>query len=142
METEVQVAFDCADPQRVAEFWAEAIDGYAFPPPPDGYPSWEAWAEGENIPEDDRNTMRVLIDGRGARPPLYFQRVPEPKTAKNRLHLDIRVSKGLSGDERAARIEEEVSRLVKLGATVVERRTPPEPWVVMADVEGNEFCVV
>ncbi|MEV4805886.1 VOC family protein [Nonomuraea sp. NPDC049421] len=80
--------------------------------------------------------LQVAFDG--ADP----QRVPESKAMKNRLHLDIRVSKGLAGDERKNRIEEEVTRLTKLGATVVERRTPPEPWVVMADVEGNEFCVI
>ncbi|MFI6499449.1 VOC family protein [Nonomuraea typhae] len=142
MDVEVQVAFDCADPQKLAEFWAEAIAGYAFPPPPDGYATWESWAEGENIPEAERNTMRVLIDRSGRRPNLYFQQVPEAKPAKNRLHLDVNVSRGLSGEERTHRIEEEVARLTKLGATVLERRTPPERWVVMADVEGNEFCVV
>ncbi|GAA2393923.1 VOC family protein [Nonomuraea africana] len=142
MEVEVQVAFDCTDPQRLAEFWAEAIAGYAFPAPPDGYLSWESWADGENIPEEDRNAMRVLIDQHGKRPALYFQRVPESKATKNRLHLDVKVSNGLSGEDRKNRIEEEAARLMKLGATVVERRTPPELWIVMADVEGNEFCVV
>ncbi|MEV0390703.1 VOC family protein [Nonomuraea sp. NPDC050643] len=142
VEAEVQVAFDCADPQRLAEFWAEAIPGYAFPPPPEGHLSWEGWAEGEGIPEAERNVMRVLIDQCGKRPALYFQRVPESKSAKNRLHLDVKISGGLSGEERGQRIEEEVVRLMKLGATVVERRSPPERWVVMADVEGNEFCVV
>ena len=87
---------------------------------------------------------RRALDPTGAGPRLYFQRVPEGKVVKNRLHLDIRVGTGLVGDERVAVLEEECSRLVALGATRVRLLVADEEnesCLVMQDVEGNEFCL-
>jgi catechol 2,3-dioxygenase-like lactoylglutathione lyase family enzyme len=110
------VTFDCADPLRVATFWARAL-GYEMDHDPDD-------------PEDDG---AFLLDADGTRR-MYFQSVPEPKTVKNRLHLDVRPSGTMA---------EEVDRLQGLGATV--RGYIEEGgsfWTQMRDVEGNEFCVL
>lgn len=140
---DIHIVFDCADPDRVARFWMAALGGYDFPfGPPDGFASWEAWADANGIPEDQRNTGRTLVDRERDRPDIFFLQVPEPKAGKNRLHLDIKATPGLSGDERRGRIEAEVGRLEGLGASVAGRIGGGEEFhVVMRDVEGNEFCV-
>ena len=78
-------------------------------------------------------------------PRLFFQRVPEGKTAKNRLHLDVRAAPGLEGDARMAALEAECDRLVALGAGRIRRSEPAPPmsqgFIVMSDPEGNEFCL-
>ena len=103
------LTFDCQDALRVAEFWAAAL--------------------GSNVDEDStREKAFVEAPGWGG-PNMWFNAVPEPKSAKNRLHLDLRAPGPIS---------EEVARLVGLGA-VVER--DGEGLVVMRDPEGNEFCV-
>ena len=85
------------------------------------------------------------MDPAGSRPRVFFQQVPEPKSAKNRVHLDVRAAPGLEGDERMAALEAECERLVALGATRVQRFEPAPPmsagYIVMADPEGNEFCL-
>ena len=92
MATGIQMVFDCADPDSLARFWAEAI-GYKLQDPPTGYGSWEHWAREQGIPQERWNdTSAVDPDNRGPR--LYFQRVPEPKTTKNRVHLDLNASGG------------------------------------------------
>ena len=140
MARSIQIAFDARDPGRLAEFWAVAL-GYQLKPPPEGYESWEAWAVEMNIPEERWNDVAALIDPDGG-PRLYFQRVPEGKTAKNRVHLDIKVAVDLPPSERQAAVDAEASRLVEAGAT---RIGPIEEqgayWMVMQDPEGNEFCV-
>jgi Glyoxalase-like domain len=138
----LQVVFDCADPDRVARFWMTALHGYEFPGAPEGYQTWEEWADANDVPEDQRNLARTLVDRAAGRPTIFFNRVPEQKLGKNRLHLDVKVAKGLSGDERRARIEAEAARLLAAGATVARRVDEPEGfWIIMQDVEGNEFCV-
>ena len=76
---------------------------------------------------------------------MFFQRVPEPKTVKNRVHLDVRAAPVLEGEARMAALEEEAGRLIALGATRLERHDPAPPMdaghIVMADPEGNEFCL-
>jgi hypothetical protein len=119
-----QVTFDCAEPVRVARFWAETL--------------------GYRAEYDDEQGEAAALDATGAGPRLYFQRVPEGKVVKNRLHLDIRVGTGLAGDERVAVLEEECSRLVGLGATRVRLLVADEEnesCLVMQDVEDNEFCL-
>jgi hypothetical protein len=77
-------------------------------------------------------------------PRLFFQRVPEGKVVKNRLHLDVRVGTGLVGEERVAALEAECARLVALGAVcvkVLHADEDNESCIVMQDVEGNEFCL-
>jgi hypothetical protein len=85
------------------------------------------------------------VDPDGTGPRLFFQRVPEPKMAKNRVHLDVRVAPGLEGEQRMAALEAECERLVALGATRRQRHEPAPPtsagFLVMIDPEGNEFCL-
>jgi hypothetical protein len=117
------VVFDCGHPASLARFWAAAVDGYAVAPYDDEEIA-RLQALGYSGPEEDPG---VIVEGPEL-PRLYFQLVPEGKVAKNRLHLDLRTPD----------LEAEVARLVALGAEVLatfERRR------VLADPEGNEFCV-
>ena len=93
MAIRLQVTFDAADPPALAAFWGEAI-GYVEQDPPDGFDSWEAWAVANDVPREDWDKYDSRVDPDGVGPRLYFQRVPEPKTAKNRVHLDLAVSGG------------------------------------------------
>ena len=112
-------------------------------PPPEGHDSWESWLAATGVPESEWNSASAVIDPDGNGPRIYFQRVPEDKAGKNRLHLDVRVADWKRPvEERRRAIEPERQRLVALGATVVgpvaER---DEWWLVMRDPEGNEFCL-
>jgi hypothetical protein len=121
-----QVTFDCAEPARVARFWCEVL-GYVIPPSAENETSWSACA-----------------DPTGVGPRMYFQRVPEGKVVKNRVHLDVRVGTGLVGAERLAALEAERDRLIPLGATQFEvllADEENESCIVMQDIEGNEFCL-
>ena len=139
---QVQVTFDCADPGALSTFWNDVL-GYVFPPPPPGFDSWDAFAE--TLPEEQRNSASASVDPEGIGPRLFFQQVPEGKTAKNRVHLDVRAAPGLTGDDRMAALEAEAERLVGLGATRQQRFEPDPPmsngFIVMQDPEGNEFCL-
>jgi hypothetical protein len=136
-----QVTFDCAEPERVARFWCEVL-GYAVPPPPEGFATWDDFDR--SLPSEDQGSWFACIDPSGVGPRLFFQRVPEGKVVKNRLHLDVRVGTGLVGEERLATLEAECARLVALGAVRV-RLLPAdddnESCIVMQDIEGNEFCL-
>jgi hypothetical protein len=143
MATGIQVVFDCADPSRLARFWAEAL-GYKLDDPPAGYQRWEDWLRDQGIPEERWNDASAVVDPDGAGPRIYLQRVPEPKTVKNRVHLDLNVSGGapVPIEERRRRVEAEAERLTGIGATRL--RSVEELgvyWVVMHDPEANEFCV-
>ena len=138
---QVQVTFDCADPERVARFWCEVL-GYVVPPPPEGFDSWDAFDRA--LPPEHRGSAFACVDPTGVGPRLFFQRVPEGKVAKNRVHLDVRVGTGLRGDERVAALEAECARLLELGGTRVRLMLADEfneSCLVMQDVEGNEFCL-
>src|SRR5215471_1095727 len=108
-----QVTFDCAEPERLARFWCEVL-GYVVPPPPDGFTTWDEFKEAQ--PPEQRDSWFACMDPSGVGPRLYFQRVPEGKAVKNRVHLDVRVGTGLVGKERLAVLEAECTRLVELGA--------------------------
>src|SRR4051812_12787133 len=95
---EFQVTFDCAEPQRVARFWCAAL-GYVLAPG-----------------AEDETSLSACVDPKGQGPRLFFQQVPERKTVKNRLHLDIRAGAGLVGQERVAALEAAEARLLPLGA--------------------------
>jgi hypothetical protein len=143
MAATFQVTFDAANPGQLGRFWA-AVLGYVEQPPPEGHASWQAFLDSVGVPPEERDTMYAVVDPDGSRPRLLFQKVPEGKTAKNRVHLDVNCGGGrdVPLEERTARVESESERLVGLGA----RRLGPgeEPggyWVVMADPEGNEFCL-
>jgi hypothetical protein len=112
------ITFDCADPFRLADFW-RGITGYGEDP------------DNGNAPEDPE----ALLVGPDGQPNLLFIRVPEGKAVKNRVHLDL-----MPVDRTR---DEEVARLMRLGArTVADHRRPDGTgWVVLADPEGNEFCI-
>jgi hypothetical protein len=118
------IVIDCASPAALARFWAAALDGYAVAP----YDEEELArlrALGIDDPEDDPTVLLESADG----PRLWLVRVPEPKTVKNRVHVDLRA------DDTTA----ELSRLVSLGATKAPDQ-PNDGLVVLLDPEGNEFC--
>ena len=143
MATEFQVTFDSADPATHAAFWAEALR-YIQQPPPPGFDSWDAALDAWGVPADHRNDRAALVDADGAGPRLFFQKVPEPKTAKNRVHLDLRAAAGVPPEGRADALEAECTRLVALGARRVQRLEADSinaVCIVMQDPEGNEFCL-
>jgi uncharacterized glyoxalase superfamily protein PhnB len=145
LATGVQVVMDCADPSRMMKFWATAL-GYKEQDPPEGHASWEDFLQSMNVPEDQWNSAGAVVDPDGKGPRIYFQRVPETKTVKNRVHLDLNVSNGQATqiEERRKRVDAEVQRLVAAGAAVFrpgEVSESGEYWVVMQDPEGNEFCI-
>lgn len=144
-----QVTVDCADTARLVEFWCAAL-GYVPEPPPEGWASWfDYWREG-GIPAEElvgaEEGSGAIIDPDGPGPRIWFQEVPEPKTVKNRLHLDLRHTPGRSMPyaARRAAVDEETARLVGLGASVAYVNAPAGAdyyAVTLRDPEGNEFCV-
>jgi hypothetical protein len=141
--TSVQIVFDCANPDTLATFWAEALH-YQKQDPPSGFVSWPDFLKAQGIPESEWNSASAIVDPDGVGSRIYFQRVPEGKVVKNRVHLDLNVGGPRSAphDERRRRVDAEVGRLVQLGArrsrTVEERG---EYFINMFDPEGNEFDV-
>lgn len=152
MSAAVQITFDARDPRELSAFWADVL-GYLHPAPPgvelpqgvDGQAAWDEFLVSSGVPEELHNSASALEDPEGKGPRLFFQQVPEGKTAKNRVHLDVRTVPDLRDDERMAALEVECARLVELGATRLERHEPNPPtsigFIVMADPEGNEFCL-
>jgi catechol 2,3-dioxygenase-like lactoylglutathione lyase family enzyme len=143
MAVPFQVTFDCSDPDALARFWADML-GYELDRPPEGYASWEAWLTEHGIPESEWNSASAIIDSAGAGPRIFFQRVPEKKQVKNRVHLDVNAGgpRGTPEEERRTNVDAAVERAVAAGATkvrFVEERG--ERWYVMQDPEGNEFCL-
>lgn len=139
MPFSVQVTIDCADPHALADWWAETLE-------------WRVEAQDADViravvaqgdAREDQTTVHngalvwrdgaAIVSGDPAMPRILFQRVPEAKTVKNRVHLDIRTG-GLDEEVRA--------RLLARGATVLWTGSQgAQSWVTMADPEGNEFCV-
>lgn len=145
MANTVQITFDAADPDALARFWAEVV-GYVLQPPPEGYESWDAFLDEIGVPPDERDAASAIVDPDGDGPRFFFQKVPEGKSAKNRVHLDVNLGGGHSTpiEERMERIDAEAERLIGLGAEHVQRFHLPdrnEYWIVMRDPEGNEFCL-
>jgi hypothetical protein len=155
MSREFQVTFDAADPIRLSLFWAEALDYVIQPPPGSDLPpetpasevleAWTSFLTKTGVPPERHRSASALVDPADERPRVFFQQVPEPKSAKNRVHLDVRAAPGLAGDDRMAALESECERLVGLGATRVQRFEPAPPMsaghIIMTDPEGNEFCL-
>ncbi|RFU22268.1 VOC family protein [Geodermatophilus marinus] len=140
MATDVQIVVDCADPHGLADWWAEAL-GWQVEPQDESVIRG-AVAAGAATEEETSTHRGALVWRSGAalrspdpgRPRVLFQLVPEAKTVKNRVHLDLHV-----GEDRR---EPEVARLVAAGATELHRASQgPFSWVTLADPEGNEFCV-
>ncbi len=141
MVAAIQISFDAADPRRLGTFWAEVL-GYVEQPPPAGFHTWDAYLDSIDLPAEEREQMYSVVDPAGAGPRLLFQTVPEGKTAKNRIHLDVNVAAGHPPEERIAIIQARAAELVGLGATLVEERVDElSHWIVMLDPEGNEFCL-
>jgi hypothetical protein len=141
MSVSVQIAIDCGDPAALAAFWSEAL-GYIIQPPPPGFDTWEDWLRDNHVPESQWNSISAVVDPDGAGPRLFFQRVPEPKVGKARVHLDLNVGGGLEVpvEERKVRVDAEAQRLVGLGAELVQaHEVRGEYWVGMRDPEGTEF---
>lgn len=145
MTREVQITFDCADPDVLANFWGAAL-GYQVQPPPDGFESWDAALEAFGVPREEWNSRSAIVPREGSGPRLYFQQVPEGKSVKNRLHLDVRVAAGVEGDERMQALEAEAQRLVGLGATRAYRVEPAggleEGFITMRDPEGKSSASI
>ncbi|QLE74056.1 VOC family protein [Streptomyces rectiverticillatus] len=147
---QLQLTIDCADPKRMVAFWTQAL-GYVPEPPPEGHASWrDYWLDmgvpAEELSDGAGETPEQIVDPAGRGPRVWFQQVPEPKTVKNRLHLDLKVGGGRAVPlpVRTGRVTETVERLTAAGATVI--RVMDEPGmdyygVVLQDPEGNEFCV-
>lgn len=98
---QVQITFDCASPTRVAHFWCEVL-GYVVPPPPEGFATWGDYDL--SLPPEKRDAGFVCQDPSGVGPRMYFQRVPEGKVVKNRVHLCVRVGTGLVGGGAPGRV--------------------------------------
>ncbi len=96
-------------------------------PPPEGFDSWPAALAAFGVPESEWNSRSAILPGDGDGPRVFFQRVPEGKSVKNRVHLDVRVATELRGDERMAALETEADRLEALGATRAYRVEPAPP---------------
>ena len=142
MSNPVQITFDANDIDRLAEFWADAL-GYVLQPPPDGFESWEAFLDERGVPEDERGRLAAIVDPAGAGPRILFQLVPESKTAKNHVHLDVNTSdQSTDRESRKMRVYAKVAGLESNGAVKGEEFVVHDAhWVVMQDPEGNEFCV-
>jgi len=142
MATGIQVVFDAADPDKNAHFWAEAL-GYVVQPPPEGYESWEQLLAEIGVPESDWDKASAVVDPDGKGPRIFFQKVPEPKSVKNRVHLDLNVAgRATPPDQRRPKVDAEVARLQQLGATrLYAKEEYGQYHVTMADPDGNEFCV-
>ena len=109
-QREVQVTFDCADPRALVGFWCEVLGYGSRPHRPGSTPGTRS--RRETLPEHLRNIASACEDPDGDGPRLFFQQVPEGKTVKNRVHLDVRAAPGLEGEERMAALEAECERLV------------------------------
>jgi len=139
----IQVVFDSKDPERLAKFYAEALH-YKLQDPPAGYATWEAFLKVQGIPESEWNSASAIVDPEGKGPRIYIQQMETPKLGKNRLHVDVNASGGLKVplEERKRQVDDEVQRLIGLGATKHhELEEDGEYCVIMLDPEGNEFCV-
>ncbi|MFL5767605.1 MAG: VOC family protein [Actinomycetota bacterium] len=144
MSMTFQITFDCDRARPLAGFWADVL-GWRPADPPAGFETWEAWLIYHEVPEEEWDDGASIEDpdgGASARR-ITFLRVPERKTAKNRIHMDLDVADRTAPIEEQVRdIDAEVERIEALRATKLRSdRTPTHYHVVMQDPEGNEFCV-
>jgi glyoxalase superfamily protein len=144
----MQITIDCADPDRLVHFWATALN-YIVQPAPEGFATWRAYWLSIGVPADelgDGECSDSVVDPEGVGPRVWFQQVPESKTIKNRLHLDLSVGggRGVRRDVRKERVDAEVARLTAAGATILyphDDEGIDHYAMTMADPEGNEFCI-
>ena len=147
MAVRFQLVIDCANPDRLAHFWAAALR-YELAPPPAGFATWNDYYRDLGIPDEElADGADRISDPHGHGPSIWFHVVPETKIVKNRLHLDIHAS-GERADPietRKQRVDAEARRLLDLGATTVgalmEDGILDLYAVGMKDPEGNEFDI-
>ena len=133
MATDIQITFDAASPSALGAFWC-AVLGYVEEPPPPGFDNWDDALDAMGIDRSDPDRAYAIADPDGEGPRVFVLKVPEGKTAKNRVHLDVHVP----DDEKQSRAD----ALVALGATQVAEYDEPEGhWITLLDPEGNEFCL-
>jgi hypothetical protein len=131
--TPFQVTIDAAGPRALGGFWCQVL-GYVEQPPPPGFDTWEEALDAFGIDRSDPDRAFAIVDPEGNGPRVFFQKVPEGKSGKNRVHLDVNVG----ADAMHAKADE----LEALGATRVgEFDEPGGHWITMLDPEGNEFCL-
>lgn len=146
MSARFQLVIDCADPDRMARFWAAALR-YEFAPPPAGFATWNDFYRKVGVPEEDLvDGVDRISDPEGQGPSIWFHAVPDAKVVKNRLHLDIRAGGEWTDpiEARRKRVDAEASRLADLGATITGALGDGELdhyAVGMRDPEGNEFDI-
>ena len=138
----LQIVIACDDPMRLMEFWADALD-YILQPPPDGFETWEQFADTVGIPVDRRNDLGAVVDPEGVGPRILFERW-DGGAPNQRIHIDVNsVGDGVGGDDRLQRLAAERARLELLGATFKTEASgmAGETWIEMFDPEENWFCV-
>src|SRR5947209_1067847 len=151
MPVRFQLVIDCENPEVLAGFWAAAL-GYVLEPPPAGFATWDEWRRDLGLPDSELGIgVDSIIDPRGEGPRIWFYLVPDAKTVKNRLHLDVHASGGAGPtdrsvplDERTQRVDAEARRLTFLGATPTGalRADGVDHYAMgMKDPEGNEFDI-
>ncbi len=145
MSVRFQLVIDCADPDRLARFWAAAL-GYEVAPAPAGFATWNDFYRELGVPEEDlADGADRISDPQGLGPSIWFHAVPEAKAVKNRLHLDIRAGGEWTDpiEARRTRVDAEASRLAALGATITGVLSDERNFyaVGMQDPEGNEFDI-
>ncbi|MFD5519320.1 VOC family protein [Streptomyces sp. NPDC127066] len=150
MEMTMQLTIDCADPPRLVAFWSEAL-GYVPEPPPGDHATWREYWEAMGVPEEELpagagDVPESIVHPEGQGPRVWFQKVPEPKAIKNRIHLDLKVGGGRDVPlaVRTQRVTTAVDRLVEAGASVLRIADAPDMGhyaVQLQDPEGNEFDV-
>ena len=150
MAHSIQVVFACDNPAKLAEFWAAAL-GYIVQPPPEGFESWDAFAEKMGIPKDKWNDVSAVVDQDEKGPRILFERY-DGGAPNQRVHVDVNSvgrepdsvgGKQIDDDERRKRLADERTRLEGLGATYKREASgmAGEIWIEMFDPEGNWFCV-
>ena len=148
MTVSFQLVIDCTDPDPLARFWAEALH-YVIAQPPPGFDNWDDFYRSIGVPEDELglgDAADRIEDPNGEGPPIWFQVVPEKKSIKNRLHIDVNAGggRGHSLETRRERVEAEAARLESLGATrlsALDVEGMDHYAVAMLDPEGNEFDI-
>lgn len=146
MAVSYQLVIDCTSPEELARFWAEALR-YVIAPPPPGFDSWDDWYRSVGVPDDELGIGADRIeDPTGEGPRIWFQVVPERKSVKNRLHIDLDASagRGSAFETRRHQVEAEAARLVSLGATRLHTTADQaldHYAVALPDPEGNEFDI-
>ncbi len=146
MAVSYQLVVDCRSPAALALFWAEALH-YVVAPPPTGFPSWDDFYRSIGVPEAlIGHGVDRIVDPHGGGPGIWFQIVPETKSSKNRIHIDVNASGG-SGllESTREQVEAEAARLEALGARRTDQAILEDGLdhyaIAMIDPEGNEFDV-